>query len=84
MIKQAKTEYYTNVVELNKSNSKMLWDYLRQIAPKGSKQLPSSVKDSDTKLTDPQDILNIFILLITEDKVTKLLSNLEENKATGF
>ncbi len=29
MIKQAKTEYYTNVIEQNKSNRKMLWDYLR-------------------------------------------------------
>ncbi len=38
----------------------MLWDYLRQIAPKDSKQLPSSVKDDDTKLTDPQDIANSF------------------------
>ncbi len=38
----------------------MLWDYLRQIDPKDSKQLPSSVKDDDTKLTDPQDIANSF------------------------
>ncbi len=38
----------------------MLWDYLRHIAPKDSKQLPSSVKDGDTKLTDPQDIANGF------------------------
>ncbi len=60
MIKQAKTEYYTNVIEQTKSNSKMLWDYLRQIAPEDSKQLPSSVKDGDTKLTDPQDIANSF------------------------
>ncbi len=60
MIKQAKTEYYTNVIEQNNSNSKMLWDYLRQIAPKESKQLPSSVKDGDTKLTDPQYIVNSF------------------------
>ncbi len=60
MIKQAKTEYYTNVIEQNKSNSKMLWDYLRQIAPKDSKQLPSSVKDDDTKLNDRQDIANSF------------------------
>ncbi len=60
MIKQAKTDYYTNVIEQNKSNSKMKSDYLRQIAPKDSKQLPSSVKDSDTKLTDPQDIANRF------------------------
>ncbi len=37
MIKQAKTEYYTNVIEQNKSNSKMLWDYLRHIAPEDSK-----------------------------------------------
>ncbi len=47
MIKQAKTGYYTNVIEPNKSNSKMLCDYLRQIAPKDSKQLHSSVKDGD-------------------------------------
>ncbi len=60
MIKQAKPECYTNVIEQNKSNSNMLWDYLRQIAPKESKQLPSSVKDGDTKLIDPQDIAKQF------------------------
>ncbi len=60
MIKQAKTEYYINVIEQNKSNSKMLWDHLRQIAPKDSKQLPSSVKDGGTKFTNPQDIANSF------------------------
>ncbi len=38
----------------------MLWDYLIQIVPKDSKQLPSSVKDGDTKLTDPQDIASSF------------------------
>ncbi len=57
MIKQAKTEYYTNVIQQNKSNRKILWDYLRQMAPKDSKQLPS---DGDTKLTGPQDIANSF------------------------
>ncbi len=56
IIKRAKTEYYTNVIKQTKSNSKMLWDYLRQIAPEDSKQLPSSVKDGETKLTDAQDI----------------------------
>ncbi len=104
---------------------KMLCDYLRQIVSKDCKQLPSSVKDGDTKLIDPQDIVNNFndfftmivdkyvfltmippspdyshlknfiqskinrnekfsIPLITEDKVTKLLANREENKATGL
>ncbi len=62
MIKEATTEYYTNVIQQNKSNSKMLLDYLRQIAPKDSKQLPSSVKDGDTKLTDSQDKLQTVLM----------------------
>ena len=124
MIQQAKTEYYKTLIEQNQSNSKKLWSYLRELFPKDSKPLPSSIIDDDKKLTDPQDIANSFnefftlivnkyipndqsdlpdfsklqnfidskispdtlfsIPLMSETDVLKLLSSLEEGKATGL
>ncbi len=57
----------------------MLWDYLRQITAKDSKQSLSSVKDGDTKLTDPQDIANSLNIVL--DNVT--LDNVDSEKLLG-
>ena len=60
MIDKAKTDYYSTMIEANKNNSKKLWGYMDEIAPKEKKQPPTSIIDGDKNMTDPQDIANSF------------------------
>ncbi len=39
MIDKAKTDYYSTMINANKNNSKKLWRYMNEIAPKEKKQL---------------------------------------------
>ncbi len=65
LIEKAKTEFYTILINENQSNSKKLWDYMNELAPKDSKQTPSSLEVDGHKITDPLEIGNSFNNLFT-------------------
>ncbi len=57
---KAKTDYYSTMINANKNNSKKLWGYINEIAPKEKKQPPTSIMDGNKNLTDPLGIANSF------------------------
>ncbi len=60
LIEKAKTEFYTTLINENHNNSKKLWGYMNELAPKDSKQTPSSLVVDGHKITDPLEIANSF------------------------
>ncbi len=43
LIEKAKTEFYSTLINENQNNSIKLWGYINELAPKDSKQTPSSL-----------------------------------------
>ncbi len=60
LIEQAKTEFYAILINENQNNSKKLWGYMNELAPKDSKQTPSSLVVDGYKITDSLEIANSF------------------------
>ncbi len=60
MIDKAKTDYYSTMINANKNNSKKLWQFMNEIAPKEKKKTPTSIMDGDKNLTGPLYIANSF------------------------
>lgn len=60
LIRKAKRDYYVNLIEQNKHDSKKFWKYMQEIDPKPSSPSPSSLKDGDSKLADPDEIAAAF------------------------
>ncbi len=60
LVKKGKTTYYRSLIEANIKDSKMLWNIIRDLAPKAKSALPVSLRDGDTVLSDTQDICDSF------------------------
>ncbi len=53
LIENAKTEFYTTLINENQSNTKKKWYFMIEVAPKYSKQTASSLLVDDHKITYP-------------------------------
>ena len=60
LIKQSKIDYYKSCIENNKGDSKKLWKYIRELAPKDCKLTPSIINDGNKIITNLQDISECF------------------------
>ena len=59
-MRNGKTTYYKQLIESNIGNSNKLWNLIRDLAPEGSKTTPTTLKDGDVTLSNPQDICDSF------------------------
>ncbi len=75
LIEKAKTEFYITLINENQNNSKKLWGYMDELAPKDSKQTPSSLVVDGHKITDPLEIANSFNNFLTSIVQTYIPSN---------
>jgi hypothetical protein len=60
LVRNGKTTYYKQLIESNIGNSKKLWNLIRDLAPQESKTTPTTLKDGDVILSNPQDICDSF------------------------
>ena len=60
MIRNAKKDYYITIIEQSKSDSKMLWKYLRELDPKSSAPPPPNLKEGDTEINNAAEIASTF------------------------
>lgn len=58
MIRQAKANYYQNMIHQNANNSKAIWKYLRKLAPKSKSTTPQTMIHNGKNLNEPADIAN--------------------------
>ena len=61
LIKKAKCDYYQSFIEANMSDSKKLWEILREISPNDKSAGPVTISEPDGELlTEPKDIADSF------------------------
>lgn len=83
LIRNAKRDYYINLIECSKSDSRQFWQYIREIDPKSKSPDPPTLNDGDSELSDPDEIAAAFNTFFS-NIVSKYLpqANSEENVAS--
>ncbi len=71
------------ITEANMKDSKMLWNIVKDLAPKAKSALPVSLRDGDTVLSDTQDICDSFNNLFA-NIATEYTNNLPTHSFTRF
>ncbi len=62
LIQRAKCDYYINLIEMSKEDSKLMWKYLRKLDPKSSTPPPPKLKYGEKDIIDPVDIQEVPFL----------------------
>ena len=60
LVRKGKTTYYKQLIESNIGNSRKLWDLIKNLAREKSKVSPTTLKDGNIILSNPQDISDSF------------------------
>ena len=60
LVRKGKTTYYKQLIESNIGNSRKLWDLIKNLAREKSKVSPTTLKDCNIILSNPQDICDSF------------------------
>ena len=62
MLKEAKADYYINLIEENSRDTRGLWTALREISPRSTTTsvMPNTLKSGDFETSNPCDIADAF------------------------
>ena len=62
MLKEAKADYYMNLIEENRRDTRALWAALREISPRSNTTsvMPNTIKTGDFETSNPIDIAQTF------------------------
>ena len=60
LARKGKTTYYKQLIESNIGNNRKLWDLIKNLAREKSKVSPTTLKDGNIILSNPQDICDSF------------------------
>ncbi len=64
LVKKGKTTYYGGLIEANMKDSKMLWNIVRDLAPKAKSALPVSLHDVLYFQTPKTSLINLLQTLL--------------------
>lgn len=65
-IRNAKQEYYRTLIETNNNDARKIWEYMRELNPKPTTTLPSSLQSGSVADKDIADEFNAFFTDIVE------------------